>query len=299
MSKILHQPLNGRNLRVLILCAAGLALALWGGHWAYQRINARPLTTAEVRTQIWRFLRKESHHDDFKIAMDLASLTNSTAAEATATTNSTPAGEPALKGKRARLDKPLKIKAKAKKLSPLQTEFSRFFREKQSEASTYETIYRLIGEELWVAEQLFANTNTAVQQTGVVLASEAAHYAIQDAENGWLAARICEGYLWPSLDLLEKAERPVTTPEQLLATCEAAFRANDETASLARNYEYLIRQSPKRADTARFRLAMLYEKAGEDAKALRTLQDIQGSQSGKIQTRIAALKERLQSKSRK
>lgn len=295
MSTILNQPVTKKSVGFAALIAMGLALLGGGAYWIWHQAAPHPPTTAETRRQIWNFLRKESHCEDFQVKADWASLTNFTRPEKSGLAGTS---DPPLKTKRSKLDKALQIQpVKVKKLLAVQKGSSTYFREKQQEATSYEGIYRLIGEELWAAEQLFANTNPATQQTGIVLASEAARYALQDAENGWLAARVCEGYLWPSLDLL--AEQPVVTPDQLLQMCDAAFRANDETASLVRNYEYMIRRSPKRADEARFRLAMLYEQMGEFQKALRTLQEIKEPLSDKIRARINTLKARIQGQAAK
>lgn len=306
MSSILHQPVTRRTLVRLALGAAIATLLLWGGNWIWGRITGRPPTTAQVRKQIWKFLREESRHDDFKVAGDWTSLTNYTLPDAppaspSNTVETAPVAESALDKKELKLKaeraaKLLKVQAKSKRLPPIQAGYSTYFKTKQKEAMTYEAIYRFIGEELWVAEQMLAHTNSAMQQAGIILAGEAAHYAMDDAENGWLAARICEAYLWPSLDIIEKVEKPVTSVDNLLLICESAFRANDEAPSLVRNYEYIIRKSPKRADLARYRLALLHEQNQEWAKALQALESIKDLQPGKITDRVTYMKTRLKEK---
>ncbi|MBI5388117.1 MAG: hypothetical protein HZA90_25915 [Verrucomicrobia bacterium] len=296
--KKLTQPVTKQSALRLALLAAAIVPVVWGGHFAWQRISRRSPTTASVRQQIWSHLKERSRQDNFKLAQDWTSLTNFTAAQPD-DSNAAGFAEGPAKVKPFKVDKALKLKAKPKNLPPLHVGFSTFFRAKQKEATSYESIYFLIGQELWAAEQMFALTDPAVQQVGIVLASEAAHYAQSDAEDGWLAARICEGYLWPGVDLLEKVDQPLTTPDQLLALCDTAFRANDETVSLERNYEFMIRKIPKRAELARFRLAALYEQEGQFAKALKTLQEMEDPQRDKVKARIEALKARLQSEATK
>lgn len=298
MLRLFTQPLTRKSLGTLFLLTTALAALVWTGHWGWQKFTGRPPTTAQVRKQIWTHLRSQTRRDDFRIEMDWAALTNYTLAEAPpATTASAAPDKPGKADKQAKLLAKA-AKAKAKKLPPLQLGYSRVFREKQKEARTYEAIYCGIGEELWVAEQFLAQSNAAVQQTGLILAGEAARYALDDAQNSWLAARICEGYLWPNLDVLERVERPATTPDHLLAVCEAAFQSNEETNHLVRNYQYVIRKSPKRADLARYRLALLYEQMGQSDNALRLARELQDAGNDKIRERIAALIARLQARPR-
>lgn len=291
-----NQPVTKRTLGILITAVAAVAVLGGGGRWLYRSLASRPPTTAEVRGQVWDHLAKKARKDEFKMGADWTALTNVPLAEgpvrmvapAPIDATVTPAKSNKLAKAMAKA-----AKAKARKAPPAHLEVSRHFREKQQEASSYEEIYFLIGQQLWAAEQMLSLTNEVIQQGGVVLAGEAARFAQDDAQDGWLAARICEGYLWPSLDLVENAAKPLITADHLLAACDAIFRANEETPSLIRNYEYMIRKSPRRADLARYRLAVLYEQNEDYSKALRSLQEIT-SASEKIQDRIATMQARLQ-----
>jgi hypothetical protein len=299
MTDLLTQPASKKSVALLLLGGVTVGGLVWGGHLAYEKLSHQSPTVQEVRQQAWIHLKKQAHRADFKPTFAWTSLTNYTSVSTGESTNTgAPTAEP-VGGKSSKLDKASKLKLKLKKLTPCQAGCSLYFRERQQQATSYEAIYRWIGQELWVAEQMFSSSNSALQQAGIVLASEAAHYALADAEDGWLAARICEGYLWPSLGLLEKADRPAPTPDQILVMCEATFRATDETNCLVRNYQYTIRLSPKRADAARSRLAILYERMGEWDKALQTLREIQSPPSGKTQARLAALEQHLKNRTSK
>ena len=69
-----------------------------------------------------------------------------------------------------------------------------------------------------------------------------------------------------------------------------------ETNNIIRNYELIIRKTPKsaRADGARFRLARIYEEQGNLESALRSLRQIQNTNSPPLQRRITFLEQRIQ-----
>ncbi len=145
------------------------------------------------------------------------------------------------------------------------------------EADSYPRIYALIGQELWVARRLFSSANPQHRLAALSLARQAGKDALNYAENGWLASRICEAYVWPSLDLVAKpGPGAATTLEILLNECADIFRRSDETQSLIRNYHLLLAKTanPQRADMARVELAFVHERAGDYAQALHYLKEV-------------------------
>ena len=217
----------GRTKRAALVVAivAGAALLGWGGWTLYGRLTGRPLTPAQVKRAMWKFIVKHAGGNDFKPAVDWSTAD---LAGATMVTNKAGRVKPAAKsGKNANLDLP-------------ETTLSAYFRTNHEAAASYERIFRLIGEELLVSEQLFEGTNAARQLTALVLAGEASVYARTNAGSGWLSARICEMYLWPHLPLVEATNRPAVTAEAVLNLCELAFKEADETNNVVRNYQLLI-----------------------------------------------------------
>src|SRR6185503_18099189 len=105
-----------------------------------------------------------------------------------------------------------------------ETIFTAYFRTNQAQTETYEQMYRLIGEQLAVADQLLASPNAPQKLTALLMASEASEYARTNTSNLWLGARICEGYLWPNLALVENTNRSPFTAESLLTLCDTAFQ---------------------------------------------------------------------------
>jgi hypothetical protein len=148
------------------------------------------------------------------------------------------------------------------------------------EAPSYAAMYRLIGQELWVAEHLLASANPEHGRVGLGLALSASQHALGDAQNGWLAARICEGYVWPNLDLAEAGNRrsPFNL-ENLLNECANVFRQADEFQNVARTYQKFLAKvnDPQRADWARAQIAMAYDQAGDPKRALQYLRQIKAT----------------------
>ena len=149
-----------------------------------------------------------------------------------------------------------------------------------AEAKSYGVMYQAIGEELWVAKGLLASGNPAHRRLGVGLALEASHNAMEGAENGWLAARICEGYVWPNVDVAtDSNRRSPFNLENLLEQCAEIFRGNDEVETTARNYQILLAHapSPQRADAARAQIGMVYARNDAPKQALYWLRQIKAT----------------------
>jgi hypothetical protein len=147
-------------------------------------------------------------------------------------------------------------------------------------ASTYEAMYRLIGQQLWVTERLLKSRNPDHRREAVRLALNACRNAIEDAQNGWVAARICEGFVWPNIDLANDANRrSFFNLDNLLNECANIFRRNEEIPNVARTYAWLVQigETPQRRDSGRAQMAMAYEQGGFYKEALEQLRQIKST----------------------
>lgn len=95
-----------------------------------------------------------------------------------------------------------------------------------------------------------------------------------------MAARICQGYVWPNLDLADpKNRRSPFYVQTLVNDCAQVFRQNDEPDNVIRNYRILLTrtETPQTADWARVQLAMAYEQSGQLKDALHYLRQVQST----------------------
>lgn len=170
-------------------------------------------------------------------------------------------------------------------------------RQKLAQAQGYSEMYRLIGQEIWVANQLLGSANPDHRRAGVSLALAASHQALNDAQNGWVAARICEGYVWPNLDLADStSRRSPFHPENLLNECADIFRQNNEFSQVVRVYEQaLVRAgNSARADDLRVQLSLAHEQAGDLRLALASLRQIQRTNDYRgVMRRVPRLEQQL------
>ncbi len=281
--KSLTEPLTPKRTAIYIAILAGVALIGWGGWQFWGRMTGRPPSTAEVKRSIWKYLKKETGHSEF--ATDFASASISNAFEEIAITNKNGKIRKIGKGKRSELGLP-------------ETSLTVYFRTNHAAAVSYKDMYDLVGQQLAIADHLLESQDLPQKQSALVMASEASTYARNNAMNLWLAARICEGYLWPNLSLVEGTNKVPFTPDALLNICDVAFKDAGETDHIIRNYEYSIAKTvrPAQADAARFRLSRLYLDAGNDAKALATLKQITTIKNAKVQQMIANLEQRVKGK---
>jgi hypothetical protein len=150
-------------------------------------------------------------------------------------------------------------------------------RQRMSEAQSYGTIYKAIGQQLWVGERLLASANPDHKRVGVSLALEASRNALNQAENGWVAASIVRGYVWPNLELADDSNRrsPFNL-DNLLEQCADILRRADDTAGLVGNYQKMLAlaQTPQGKDQARAQIAMAYQQAGNLEQAISYLRQI-------------------------
>lgn len=187
------------------------------------------------------------------------------------------------------------LQAKRKELADLQrtlyakeqelgTQTGRFrndIRKQVGEATTYEGIYFLIGQQLWVADKLLASKEPLDQQHALSLAVEASQHAAQSAEQHWLASRICEAYLLPNLELADAKGRTGYTPESILSHCSSTFERAEEIPNVVRtmrlSLDRALSHSLARADGARYYLGYALERTGELDEALKHYRQVQHS----------------------
>lgn len=153
--------------------------------------------------------------------------------------------------------------------------------EQQLRSSTsYDAMYKIIGQELFVAKGLLASGNPDHRRQGVTAALSAARHASEFAVNGGVAARIVEGYVLPNLDLANDANRrSLFNEENLLGQCANIFERNFEYNNVVRTYETYLADAKTvaRADWARERIGDAYENAGDLKSALKAYREIRNT----------------------
>jgi len=187
--------------------------------------------------------------------------------------------------------------ASARRVARLGSQFTADLSAEFAQTASYEGMYRLIGQEIWVSRRLLASANPGHQRVGVALALDASRHALEDAQNGWVAARICEGYVWPHLRLATDANQDSRfTPENLLGECANIFRKNLEIRNVVSTYEKMLARpgAAPRADWARSQIAMACEEAGDLRQALRWWRQIQNTNDYRwVWWRLPALEREL------
>ncbi len=147
-------------------------------------------------------------------------------------------------------------------------------------ATSYDAMYKIIGQELFVTKGLLASGNPEHRRQGVTMALSAARHASEFAVNGGVAARIVEGYVLPNLDLANDANRrSLFNEENLLGQCANIFERNFEYHNVVRTYEIYLADAkvPARADWARERIGNAYENAGDLKNALKAYREIRNT----------------------
>lgn len=156
-----------------------------------------------------------------------------------------------------------------------QAELNRDTRQRLEEATSYDTMYRLIGQELWVAGRLFDSESLEQRRVALRIARQAGRDALYPAMNDWLASSIYLAYVVPNLDLAEGRNGA----DSLLSECADIFRRTGDEGSLVQLYRNLLDKagSGPRADSARVQLAQVYEQAGAYSDAIRYLKQVKGT----------------------
>jgi hypothetical protein len=277
----LNQPLSPRTTRQ-ILIGLGLVLALTGGlYGGYQIWSSKSKSPAQVKKQIARYLRNKSEQSDFKVDLPERLLHPEVGKE---------------RPNRSNRNRNRDWRSRRRDVAvPNLGEFSGKFRAALNEATDYKTIYKLIGEHLWAADQMLDKPSLTQKEVGVYLTLESARASAEDAYDPWLAARISEAYLWPQLDWAQTNQNSRVNADFILSAAEQSFSQADEPQSVIRSFKYYLAraQDPDRANMIRFRLARLLESEGEYKDALESLQSIQTGSNTNWQNRIASLEKRL------
>ena len=250
-----------------------ISMTVFGTAWlGWRKYQSRTLTVAETRKAIRSYLHKQSGVKEFKPST------------AEPSTNTASADDESRKQKRKRVDAP-------------QEKLTGEFRRSVGEATDYPTIYRLIGENLARVDLLLASNTVPQTETATLLAADACRAALDSAVNGWLSARIAEGYLWPQVEFVNAHEKDLRRldTERLLDITDQAFQAAGETKNVTQNYRLLIARSDRgnKADRARFRLGRYLEDAGDLAGALETLRGVENTNNAGLQRRIASLQQQV------
>ena len=254
-----------RSRRALVIgLVTGLSLVLLAGSaWLFR--DGWPGgfgSSADLKVVIRKFLKKESGVKIFTVPAEppAAEVGSAITTNAPAVTNKAP---------RIRT-------AKAAKLGLPGSAWSTWFRTGHEQAPSYQIMYRLIGQQLALADRLLTNSSAPEQVTGLVMACEASAYARTNTVNLWLGARICEAYLWPHLAMVETNKGSPLTSDALLNLCDIAFKDAGETNNIIKNYELLIAKNarPAQADVLHYRLGRIYMDMGDNQKALAQFQQI-------------------------
>jgi len=285
MGTQLNAAMTKKRAVMFIVFIVLVALLGWGGWTVFGRLTGRPPTIAQTKRAIWKYLAKQCGTHNFTPPLDLATASVGDSAPVTVTNKS---------GK-------VKAITKASKIGNLmlpETTLSPYFRTNQQVAASYERIYRLVGEQLYVSEKLLDESDTTKRLTGIVMACEAGDYARTNAVNVWLAARISEAYLWPNIPFVE-TNQAVVTADALLNICDLSFKDAGETNNIIRNYELILarnQRTPAQLDAARFRLAQVYIDLEEKEKALKLLKEIKNIKTAKLTLEISMLEREIADK---
>ncbi len=182
---------------------------------------------------------------------------------------------------------------KQEELSHQEDTYIRAMRQKIAEARSYELLYRLVGEQLTTADRLLAEPVPARRRMGLKLAREACNHAKSAGADVWLAARICEAYFWPNLDMADP--QPGSRDRlELLETARRIFFETDETNSVLKNYSLLMSNAPNAhaADTFRVQLADWLEEKRNVKFAAQILNEISNAEVlASAQERITRVRE--------
>ena len=247
---------------VAALCAGGwLALAYY---------RALPKSPAQHREMAFDFLRRKSRAKTFEVPLEAAQqkamsgLSNETASSQAQVSEAA--------GTRSRVGQDL--------------------HQRLSEAGSWETIYRALGQELWLSFQCLSSLDSTVQRAGLQLADQAREAALNDAANGWLAARICEGFLLPYLDKADASGKAPLSRDYLLNISIQTFHQAEENKRFMELAQRFIRENPTAAEADRLRveIGQVLEDQGDLAGAVAQYQAVKNRNSfGRVFRRLPAL----------
>ena len=161
-------------------------------------------------------------------------------------------------------------------------------------ANDYKSIYRLLGEHLSICEKMLRSSDAKQQEKALRLLVELCQTSEDLAVDGWLAARICDGYLTPNLSKVEAAEQ-----DKLIHFANRVYVAANEKDRTVDIYKMLLAStSPeKRSDQIRFRLADLLTTKGDYKEALLYFRQIKDTKlASNARQRIATVEQKLKRK---
>jgi hypothetical protein len=161
-------------------------------------------------------------------------------------------------------------------------------------APSYPVIYKLIGEQLWVAAKLLESKNVDHRREGILLALDASRDALNSAENVSVAAQIVNGYVWPHRDVVDTNAntRSPWSEENFMNQCTDVLRRANDTEGIAQIYTDYLKSHPERADWARQQIAGAYEQGGDYRKAIAYLKQVQNTNDTRLARRIGWLERR-------
>ena len=260
-----------------------LIVVVVGVCFSWQHFKTRQLTTAETKMVIREYLEAKAGVRKFEPIVLESFATNQTNAD-----SSQGADEEANPKKSE--------KKKKKKNHSLPERATRDFRRSLKDSQDYQTTYRLIGENLARADELLASSDSDEVEAGLALAVAATRAALEPAVDGWLAARIVEGYVWPNLGKAPASDKGSIDATSLLDVAEDAFQAADEVDNLVRTYrQYIARNDPTgKTDKYRVRLAKVLESEQKFKEALRVLHQVQDTNNPSLARHISSVEIMLQ-----
>lgn len=177
-------------------------------------------------------------------------------------------------------------------------EFTREMRRSIKEAGNYESIYFTVGRVLWTGERLLVSAEPRIQRQGAMFIDEAAQIAMRDAEDAGLAARICEGLVWPNLTRFDLPGQGTAGADAALGNCNGIIQRAGANHLLEKNYRLMLQYAPtaRRADAIRYNLGYHLEQSGSWQSALDLYGQIQDTNLvTQAQRRMAAVEQKRSS----
>ena len=297
---------GARRLLGLLVCAAAM-----GCH----KSDPAPEdgASADPKTQIYKHLAQQAGQKEFApgIDLDLPKQVATLRSNANVLEQQTRALRAALREaeeqKQAALERELQERERAwevarmaaarkqAELSHQEDAYIRSVRQKISGVRTYKELYSLVGQQLATADRLLAEPDMARRRMGLKLAREACGHVNSDSVDVWLAARICQAYFWPNLDLADATPGTRERALDLLETARRVFFDTYETNNVLTNYNLLMANAPnaRAADTFRVQLADWLEEKGSLKHAAEILNEIRDAEVlSSAQERITRVRER-------
>jgi hypothetical protein len=295
-----------RRLMGLLVCAAAI-----GCH------KSDPVpgsgAAADPKAQIYKHLSKQTGQKQFTPGIDLdlpkqlATLRSNANVLEQRTLGLRASSRTADEQKRAALESELQelerawevarvaAARKQEELSHQEDGYIRSVRQQMSGVRTYQELYSLIGQQLATADRLLAEPDKARRRMGLKLAREACGHVNSDSVDVWLAARICEAYFWPNLEVADATPDTRERALDLLETARRVFFDTYETNNVLTNYNLLMANAPnaRAADTFRVQLADWLEEKGSLQHAAEILNEIRDAEVlASAQDRITRVRER-------